>query len=183
MAAGAMASGSVAAVGYGITKAVQGAAAIAPAAGRFLAKAVPAVAAIAAVYEAGKGAVEGYKDGGGIAGAAKGAAVGVADFATMGAYSHFTGKPGEGQQGRLSHAQQQTFTTSQASYDAMQAAKSSEPKVGGWSDEARIAAYQARMNNAGQTAVNMPYGGVPRTGPVAAAASPEPKPAKKKGGA
>jgi hypothetical protein len=84
--AGAVAAGTVAATGLAIGKAAKMAASLAPVAGKVLARALPALAAGMALYETGKGAIEGYKQGGAV-GAAKGAAMGLADFITMGGAS------------------------------------------------------------------------------------------------
>lgn len=178
--AAAIASGSVAAVGYGITKAVGLASKVAPVVGKVAMKALPAVAIATAGYEIGKGAIKGYQQDG-LAGAAKGAGAGALDWATLGAYSHFTATPGaKGQQGRLSAEQQAQFSEANANYAAMKQASASQGGTqGGWSDQARISAYITRAANAGVTPENLPYGGVPRSGPTAEAAAPEPKPAKK----
>lgn len=90
--AAAVAGGAVAATGWGIGKAIAGAAKLAPVAGKVLARAVPVAAIGLAAYEVGKGAIQGYQSGGAM-GALKGAGTGAADFATMGAYSHFANKP------------------------------------------------------------------------------------------
>lgn len=159
--AAAIASGSVAAIGYGISKAVSLAVRAAPVAGKVLSRALPVAAVGFAAYEVGRGAVRGYKEGG-VGGAFKGAGEGALDFATMGAYSHFTGKAGEGQQGRLSESQKKQFAQADSNYRAMQDAKAAQSNGGGWSDQARIAAYISRVSHAGGTPENLPYGGVPR---------------------
>jgi len=163
--AAAIASGSVAAIGYGIGKVVQAAARVAPVAGKVLSRAVPAVAIAAAGYEIGKGAVAGFKKGG-LAGAAKGAGVGAMDFATLGAYSHFANK---GQMGRLTPEQEAQFASADQGYRAgqeQQKAAATTDDGSGWTDQARIAAYMKRIANAGGTPQNMPYGGKPRQQPA-----------------
>jgi hypothetical protein len=163
--AAAIASGSVAAIGYGIGKVVQAAARVAPVAGKVLARAVPVVAVAAAGYEIGKGAVAGFKKDG-LAGAAKGAGVGAMDFATLGAYSHFASK---GQMGRLTPEQESQFASADQGYRAgqeQQKAAATTDDGSGWTDQARIAAYMKRIANAGGTPQNMPYGGKPRQTPA-----------------
>ncbi len=173
---GVAASTTVAAIGYGIGKGVQIAARAAPVVGKIAMKALPAVAIATAAYEVGKGAIAGYqKDG--LSGAAKGAATGAADWATLGAYSHFSGKA-EGENGRLSAAQQQQFAAANANWAAMQEAKQSSGKAQGWSDQARISAYISRVANAGGTPDNLPYGGAVRA--PAQATQETPKSAKSK---
>lgn len=81
--AGVGAGGMVAGIGYGITKGIGLLSKVAPVAGAVASRAVPVVAAGMAAYDMAKGY---QKDG------LKGAAMGLADFATMGAASHFAGK-------------------------------------------------------------------------------------------
>ncbi len=163
--AAAIASGSVAAIGYGIGKVVQAAARVAPVAGKVLSRAVPLAALGAAAYEIGGGAIAGFKKDG-LAGAAKGAGVGAMDFATLGAYSHFANK---GQMGRLTPEQEAQFSTADQGYRAgqeQQKAAAATDDSSGWTDQARIAAYMKRIANAGGTPQNMPYGGKPRQAPA-----------------
>lgn len=171
--AGVAASGTVAGVGYGISKAASVISKVAPVAGKVLARALPAVAIAGVAYEAGKGAIKGYRKGG-VVGAVKGAGEGALDFASMGAYSHFVGAPGEGGNTRLTSEQQQQFAQADQHYRAMQDAKKADGTASGWSDQARISAYISRVSNAGGTPENLPYGGAPRAAPA------EPKTTSKK---
>lgn len=171
--AGVATSGAVAGVGYGISKAASMLSKVAPVAGKVLARALPAVAIAGAAYEAGKGAIKGYRKGG-VVGAVKGAGEGALDFASMGAYSHFVGAPGEGGNTRLTSEQQQQFAQADQHYRAMQDAKKADGTAPGWSDQARISAYISRVSNAGGTPENLPYGGAPRAAPA------EPKTTSKK---
>lgn len=111
MGSAAAAGGTVAAIGAGIGAGAKllarGAAKIAPVAGAVASKALPVLAIGMAAYDTGKGAYEGYKRDGTLAGAAKGAGRGLADFATMGAYSHFSPPAGSG--GHLTAEQAQQF--------------------------------------------------------------------------
>lgn len=170
---GVAASGTVAGVGYGISKAASVISKVAPVAGKVLARALPAVAIAGVAYEAGKGAIKGYRKGG-VVGAVKGAGEGALDFASMGAYSHFVGAPGEGGNTRLTSEQQQKFAQADQHYRAMQDAKKADGTASGWSDQARISAYISRVSNAGGTPENLPYGGAPRAAPA------EPKTTSKK---
>lgn len=159
--AAAIASGSIAAIGYGVSKAVSLAARAAPVAGKALVRALPVAAAGLAAYEIGRGAVQGYRQGG-VGGAIKGAGTGALDFATVGAYSHFSGQAARGEQGRLNADQQRQYVDANANYAAMQQAKQADGSAQGWSDQARIAAYISRVANAGGTPDNLPYGGAAR---------------------
>ena len=170
---GVAASGTVAGVGYGISKAASVISKVAPVAGKVLARALPAVAIAGVAYEAGKGAIKGYRKGG-VVGAVKGAGEGALDFASMGAYSHFVGAPGEGGNTRLTSEQQQQFAQADQHYRAIQDAKKADGTASGWSDQARISAYISRVSNAGGTPENLPYGGAPRAAPA------EPKTTSKK---
>lgn len=174
LAAGAAAAGTTAAVGWGISKgigaAMRGIAAIAPKVAPALGPLGLGIAGAGIAY----GAYEGYRQSGTLKGAAFGAVSGGAIPEAM--------KAPAGQQGRLNTEQQAQFSAADANYRAMrQASAAPGGTQGGWSDQARIAAYIARASKAGATPENLPYGGVPRSGTTSQAAAPEPKPAKKKG--
>ncbi len=68
---------------------------------------------------------------------------------------------------RLTDQQQSLYADASKRHKAMREAAQSEDagKKQGWSNAARIGAYKARMENAGQSADNLPYGGNPSNGP------------------
>lgn len=152
-AAATVAGGTVAATMWGIGKGVQVAggalAAVAPRAAAVLVPGGAMVLGGLAAYSAGKAAVEGYRKDG-----LKGAAVGVGDWATMGAVSHFGP--------RLTASGASQFETANAAYTAMkgnEATNTESARKPGWGPEARIAAAKA------QGAVMLPYGGNPANAP------------------
>lgn len=152
-AAAAVAGGTVAGTMWGIGKGVQVAggalAAVAPRAAAVLVPGGAMVLGGLAAYHAGKAAVEGYRKDG-----LKGAAVGVGDWATMGAVSHFGP--------RLTASGASQFETANAAYTAMkgnEATNTDSARKPGWGPEARIAAAKA------QGAVMLPYGGNPENAP------------------
>lgn len=148
------AGGTVAAVGWGIAKGVQlaakGAAVVAPRAAALMVPGAGMLLGGLAAYGFGQAAYQGYKDGG-----VKGAAKGVADFATMGAVSHFGA--------RLTPAGATQFETANAAYMAMKpkAATTDQDSARkpGWGPESRIEAARARG------AALLPYGGNPENAP------------------
>lgn len=148
----AVAGGTTAAVGYGVLKAIGGAAKVAAKALPRIAPALGPVGAVVGVGMMGYGAYHGFKKGG-----LKGAALGA-----VGADAILDVKPAAApqQNTRLTADQQHQFATANAAYGAMQASK--PDKAGGWTDEARISAYVTRMEHAGKTPENLPYGGAPR---------------------
>lgn len=119
-AAGVAAGGTIAGIGYGLAKGAELAMKAAPAVGRVAARAIPVAAIAWAGWEIGKGAYEGAKTGG-FKGAVKGAGTGALDFATAGAYSHFTTKSAPTP--HLTADQAEKYKTASENYVAMQSAK------------------------------------------------------------
>lgn len=151
----AVAGGATAAVGYGVMKAVGGAIKMAAKVAPRFAPALGPVGIVAGVGMMGYGAYQGYQRHG-----AKGLIAGA-----IGADAFFDAPkaPSQPAQGRLTGEQKSQFETANAAYTAMKTeAAGSSTKAGGWSDEARIAAYISRMSHSGQTPENLPYGGAPR---------------------
>lgn len=68
---------------------------------------------------------------------------------------------------RLTDQQQSLYADASKRHEAMREAAQSDGtgKKQGWSNAARIGAYKARMENAGQSADSLPYGGNPANGP------------------
>lgn len=146
----AIAGGVTAGVGYGVMKAIGGAMKVAAKVAPRIAPALGPVGIVAGVGMMGYGAWQGYKRHG-----VKGAALGaVGADAILDVKSPAAGPVN----GRLSAEQQKQFETANAAFNAMKA-QPIAASSGGWSDESRIAAYVARMENAGKTPENMPYGG------------------------
>lgn len=155
----AVAGGVVVGVGYGVMKVIGGAMKLAAKAAPKIAPALGPVGIGLGIAGMGYGAYQGYRRHG-IKGAALGA---IGADAVLDASKGAQPLPAAtGSQGRLSPQQKQQFETANAAYQAMKAEATAQPKPGGWTDEARIAAYVERQKRAGSAASNAPYGGKPR---------------------